>query len=193
MLIPNVVEKSSDGERVYDIYSRLLKDRIIILSGEIDDNLANSIVGQLLYLDSVNHNDISIYINSPGGSITSGMAIYDTMNFVKSKVSTICIGMAASMAAVILSSGTKGKRICLPHSEVMIHQPLGGTQGQASDIEIHARHIQKTRESLNKILADNTGKSVETITKDTDRDNFLDAKQALKYGLVDKIYDKRKN
>lgn len=187
MLIPNVVEKSSDGERVYDIYSRLLKDRIIILSGEIDDNLANSIVGQLLYLDSVNHDDISIYINSPGGSITSGMAIYDTMNFVKSKVSTICIGMAASMAAFLLSSGEKGSRFGLPNSEVMIHQPLGGAQGQATEIKIAAERILKLKEKLNKILSENTGQELSKIEDDTERDHFLSAEEALQYGLIDKI------
>ncbi len=193
-MVPMVIDQVGNVERSYDIYSRLLEDRIVFLSGEIDDQTANTVVAQLLYLEGKNPDkDIFMYINSPGGSVTAGLAIYDTMQYIKCDISTICIGMAASMAAVILSSGTKGKRICLPHSEVMIHQPLGGAQGQASDIEIHARHIQKTRESLNKILADNTGKSLETITKDTDRDNFLDAKQALKYGLVDKIYDKRKN
>ncbi len=187
MLIPNVVEKNSDGERVYDIYSRLLKDRIIILSGEIDDNLANSIVGQLLYLDSVNHDDISLYINSPGGSITSGMAIYDTMNFVKSKVSTICIGMAASMAAFLLSSGEKGLRYGLPNSEVMIHQPLGGAQGQATEIKIAAERILKLKKKLNKILSENTGQSLSKIEEDTERDYFLSAEESLKYGLIDKI------
>ena len=193
-MIPMVIDQVGNVERGYDIYSRLLEDRIVFLSGEIDDQTANTVVAQLLYLEGKNPDkDIFMYINSPGGSVTAGLAIYDTMQYVKCDISTICIGMAASMAAVILSSGTKGKRICLPHSEVMIHQPLGGAQGQASDIEIHARHIQKTRESLNRILADNTGKNIETISKDTDRDNFLDAKQALKYGLVDKIYDKRKN
>lgn len=192
-MIPMVIDQVGNTERSYDIYSRLLEDRIIFLSGEIDDNVANTVVAQLIYLEGKNPDkDISMYINSPGGSVTAGLAIYDTMQYIKCDVSTICIGMAASMAAVILSSGTKGKRICLPHSEVMIHQPLGGAQGQASDIEIHAKHIQKTRENLNKILADNTGKTIETITKDTDRDNFLDAKQALKYGLIDKIYEKRK-
>lgn len=187
MLIPNVVEKNTDGERVYDIYSRLLKDRIIILSGEIDDNLANSIVGQLLYLDSVNHDDINLYINSPGGSITSGMAIYDTMNFVKSKVSTICIGMSASMAAFLLSSGEKGLRFALPNSEIMIHQPLGGAQGQATEIKIAAERILKLKEKLNKILSKNTGKELSQIEKDTERDYFLSAKEALKYGIIDKI------
>lgn len=193
-MIPMVIDQVGNVERSYDIYSRLLEDRIVFLSGEIDDNTANTVVAQLLYLEGKNPDkDIYMYINSPGGSVTAGLAIYDTMQYVKCDISTICIGMAASMAAVILSSGTKGKRICLPHSEVMIHQPLGGTQGQATDIEIHARHIQKTRETLNKILSDNTGKDMATITKDTDRDNFLDAKQALKYGLIDKIYEKRKN
>ena len=192
MLIPMVVDQTGNSERSYDIYSRLLEDRIVFLNGEIDDNVANIIVAQLIYLEGKNPSkDISIYINSPGGSVTAGLAIYDTMKYIKCDVSTICIGMAASMAAVILSSGTKGKRICLPHSEVMIHQPLGGTQGQASDILLHAKHIEKTRETLNKILAENTGKDVETITKDTDRDNFLDAKQAVKYGLVDKIFSTR--
>lgn len=190
MLIPNVVEKSSDGERVYDIYSRLLKDRIIILSGEINDNLANSIVGQLLYLDSVNHDDINIYINSPGGSITAGMAIYDTMNFVKSKVATICIGMAASMAAFLLSSGEKGFRFCLPNSEVMIHQPLGGAQGQATEIKIAAERILKLKKKLNKILSENTGQDLTKIENDTERDYFLDAKEALEYGIIDKIIEK---
>ena len=186
-LIPSVVEKSSDGERAYDIYSRLLKDRIIILSGEIDDNLANSIVAQLLYLDSLNHDPINLYINSPGGSITAGMAIYDTMNYIKSKVSTICIGMAASMAAFLLSSGEKGMRFILPNGEVMIHQPLGGAQGQATEIKIAAERILKLKEKLNKILSENTGQSLEKISHDTDRDYFLSADEALKYGLIDKI------
>ena len=186
-LIPSVVEKSSDGERVYDIYSRLLKDRIIILSGEIDDNLANSIVAQLLYLDSLNHDSINLYINSPGGSITAGMAIYDTMNYIKSKVSTICIGMAASMAAFLLSSGEKGMRFILPNGEVMIHQPLGGAQGQATEIKIAAERILKLKEKLNKILSENTGQSLEKISHDTERDYFLSADEALKYGLIDKI------
>ena len=191
-MIPMVIDQVGNNERSYDIYSRLLEDRIVFLSGEIDDNMANTVVAQLIYLEGKNPDkDIFMYINSPGGSVTAGMAIYDTMQYIKCDVSTICIGMAASMAAVILSSGAKGKRICLPHSEVMIHQPLGGAQGQASDIEIHAKHIQRTRETLNKILAENTGKDLATITKDTDRDNFLDAKSALKYGLVDKIYNKR--
>ena len=186
-LIPSVVEKSSDGERAYDIYSRLLKDRIIILSGEIDDNLANSIVAQLLYLDSLNHDPINLYINSPGGSITAGMAIYDTMNYIKSKVSTICIGMAASMAAFILSSGEKGMRFILPNGEVMIHQPLGGAQGQATEIKIAAERILKLKEKLNKILSENTGQSLEKISHDTERDYFLSADEALEYGLIDKV------
>ena len=186
-LIPTVIEKSHNGERAYDIYSRLLKDRIIILSGEITDSNANIVVAELLYLDSLNHNDISLYINSPGGSVTSGMAIYDTMNMIKSDVSTICVGMAASMAAFILSSGTKGKRMCLPNSEVMIHQPLGGAQGQATEIKIAAEHILKNKEKLNKILAENTGKDIKTIERDTDRDNFMSAEEAYHYGIVDNI------
>ena len=191
-MIPMVIDQVGNNERSYDIYSRLLEDRIIFLSGEINDQMANTIVAQLIFLEGKNPDkDIFMYINSPGGSVSAGMAIYDTMQYIKCDVSTICIGMAASMAAVILSSGTKGKRVCLPHSEVMIHQPLGGTQGQASDILLHAKHIEKTRETLNKILAENTGKTVEVIAKDTDRDNFLDAKQAVKYGLVDKIFSKR--
>lgn len=187
MYVPNVLEKSSDGERVYDIYSRLLQDRIIILSGEIDDNISNSVVSQLLYLDSVNNDNISIYINSPGGSITAGMAIYDTMNFVKSKVSTICIGMSASMAAFLLSSGEKGLRFALPNSEVMIHQPLGGASGQATEIKIAAERILKLKSKLNKILSQNTGKPLKEIENNTERDYFLDAKEALNYGLIDKI------
>lgn len=192
MLIPMVVDQVGNNERSYDIYSRLLEDRIIFLSGEINDQVANSVVAQLIYLEGKNPDkDIFMYINSPGGSVSAGLAIYDTMNYIKCDVSTICIGMAASMAAVILSSGAKGKRICLPHSEVMIHQPLGGTQGQQSDIEIQAKHISKTRDLLNKILSDNTGKSIDVIKKDTDRDNFMDTKTAVKYGLVDKIFEKR--
>lgn len=190
-LIPTVIEKSNYGERAYDIYSRLLKDRIVILSGEIDDNMANSIVAQLLYLDGINHDDISIYINSPGGSITAGMAIYDTMNFINSKVSTICIGMAASMAAFLLSSGEKGQRYCLENAEVMIHQPLGGAQGQATEIKIAAERILKLKKRLNMILANNTGKSLRKIEKDTERDYFLDSSEALKYGIVDKVLKKR--
>jgi ATP-dependent Clp protease protease subunit len=192
MLIPMVVDQVGNNERSYDIYSRLLEDRIIFLSGEITDQVANSVVAQLIYLEGKNPDkDIFMYINSPGGSVSAGLAIYDTMNYIKCDVSTICIGMAASMAAVLLSSGTKGKRICLPHSEVMIHQPLGGAQGQQSDIEIQAKHISKTRELLNSILAENTGKTVAVLQKDTDRDNYMDAKTAVKYGLVDKIFEKR--
>ena len=188
-LVPSVVEKSSDGERAYDIYSRLLRDRIIMLSGEIDDNLANSVVAQLLYLDSINHDTISLYINSPGGSITAGMAIYDTMNYVKSNVSTICIGMSASMAAFLLSCGQKGLRYALPNSEVMIHQPLGGAQGQATEIKIAAEHILKLKERINKILSKNTGQDLEKIQNDTERDYFLSADEALDYGLIDKVIE----
>jgi len=189
-LVPMVVDKESNGERSYDIFSRLLKNRIILLSGEIDDILANSVVAQLLYLDSLNHDDISLYINSPGGSVTAGMAIYDTMNFIKSDVSTICLGMAASMAAFLLSSGEKGKRYALPNAEVMIHQPLGGAQGQATEIKIAAEHILKLRDKLNKMLSKNTNQKIETIQKDTERDNFMDSKEALEYGLIDKIIEK---
>ena len=189
-LIPNVLEKTSNGERVYDLYSRLLQDRIIIISGEIDDNMANIVVSELLYLDSINNDDINIYINSPGGSITSGMAIYDTMNYIKSDVSTICIGMAASMAAFLLSSGTKGKRYCLSNSEIMIHQPLGGVSGQATEIKIAATRILKLIDKLNKILSDNTGKDIKTIEEDTERDNFMDSNEALEYGIIDKILKK---
>lgn len=188
-LVPVVIEKSNLGERSYDIYSRLLKDRIIILNGEINDDSSNIVVAQLLYLDSLNNEDISIYINSPGGSITSGMAIYDTMNFVKSDVSTICIGMSASMAAFILACGAKGKRYILPNSEVMIHQPLGGTQGQASDIKIATDRIIKLKHRINSILAKQTGQSLKKITSDTERDYFMNSNEALKYGLVDKIID----
>ena len=186
-LIPTVIEKSSDGERVYDLYSRLLKDRIIVIGGEIDDNNSNIIVSELLYLDSINHDDISVYINSPGGSVTAGMAIYDTMNFIKSDVSTICVGLAASMGAFLLSSGTKGKRYALKNSEIMIHQPLGGVQGQATEIKIAAEHILKLKEKLNKILAKNTKQKISVIEKDTDRDNFMSADEALEYGLIDEI------
>ena len=185
-LVPTVIEKSSNGERVYDIYSRLLKDRIIIISGEINDINSNTIVAELLYLDSLNNDDISIYINSPGGSVTAGMAIYD-MNFVKSDVSTICVGMAASMGAFLLSSGCKGKRYVLPNSEVMIHQPLGGAQGQATEIKIAAERILKLKDKLNHILSKNTGKSLKIIEKDTERDNFMTANEALEYGIVDEI------
>lgn len=192
-LVPMVVDKEASGERSYDIFSRLLKNRIILLSGEIDDILANSVVAQLLYLDSLNHDDISLYINSPGGSVTAGMAIYDTMNFVKSDVSTICLGMAASMAAFLLSSGEKKKRYILPNAEVMIHQPLGGAQGQATEIKIAAEHILKLRDKLNHILAENTGQKIADIQKDTERDNFMDSKEALEYGIVDKIIEKEHN
>ena len=186
-LIPKIVDKEIGGERSYDIFSRLLKNRIILLSGEIDDILANTVVAELLYLDSLSHDDISIYINSPGGNVTSGFAIYDTMNFIKSDVSTICLGIAASMAAFLLSSGKEGKRYALPNSEVMIHQPLGGASGQATEIKIAAEHILKTKKKLNEILAKNTGKSIKQIENDTDRDNYLTADDANNYGLVDKI------
>jgi len=186
-LIPVVVDQEQNGERSYDIYSRLLKNRIIILSGEIDDNLANVIVAQLLYLDSINHDDISLYINSPGGSITSGMAIMDTMNFIKSDVSTICMGMAASMAAFLLSCGKKGKRYSLKNAEVMIHQPLGGAQGQATEIKIAAQRILKLKDKLNKMIAENTGQKIEKVEKDTERDHFLTSDEALEYGIIDKI------
>lgn len=189
-LVPVVVDKDINGERSYDIFSRLLKERIIFISGEINDSLANSVIAELLYLDSINHNDISLYINSPGGVITSGMAIYDTMNFIKSDVSTICLGMAASMAAFLLSSGTKGKRYILPNADVMIHQPLGGAEGQATDIKIASDRIINLRERLNKILAKNTGKPLSKIEKDTERDNYLNAENALKYGIVDEIIKK---
>ena len=186
-LIPTIIEKEINGERSYDIYSRLLKDRIIILNGEIDDSTSNIVVAELLYLDSINNDDISLYINSPGGSITSGMAIYDTMNFIKSDVSTICIGMAASMAAFLLSSGEKGKRYILPNSEVMIHQPLGGVKGQATEIKIAAERIIKLKDKLNIILQKNTGQTLEKIEFDTERDYFLSAKEAVNYGIIDKI------
>lgn len=186
-LVPVVIDKELDGERSYDIFSRLLKERIIFISGEINDSLANSVIAELLYLDSLNHDDISIYINSPGGIISSGMAIYDTMNFIKSDVSTICLGMAASMAAFLLSSGTVGKRFILPNADVMIHQPLGGAEGQATDIKIASDRIINLRDRLNKILAKNTSKSLKKIQKDTERDNYLNAHEALEYGIVDKI------
>ena len=187
MLIPTVIEKSSLGERAYDIYSRLLKNRIVFLSGEINDDTANIIIAQLLYLDSISNDDISLYINSPGGSITSGMAIYDTINFIKSDVSTICVGMAASMAAFLLSCGKPGKRYCLPNSEVMIHQPLGGVNGQATEIDIVAKRIINLRSKINNILAKNTKRNLKQIEKDTDRDYYMDAKMALDYGIIDKI------
>ena len=187
MLIPTVIEKSPEGERAYDIYSRLLKNRIILLSGEINDDTANVIIAQLLYLDSLNNQDIELYINSPGGSITAGMAIYDTMNFIKSDVSTTCIGMAASMAAFLLSCGKKGKRYCLPNSEVMIHQPLGGVNGQATEIDIVAKRIIKLRNKLNTILSKNTNKTLKQIEKDTDRDYYMTSTEALAYGIIDKV------
>ena len=191
-VIPMVVEQTGRGERSYDIYSRLLNDRIIFLADEVNDQTASLVVAQLLFLEAQDPDkDISLYINSPGGSVSAGMAIYDTMNFIKCDVSTICIGMAASMGAFLLSSGTKGKRIALPNSEIMIHQPLGGMQGQASDIKIHADHILRTKKHLNEILAANTGKPLEIIERDTDRDNFLTAEQAKEYGLIDEVFTHR--
>jgi len=191
-LVPMVVEQTNRGERSYDIYSRLLNDRIIFLADEVNDATASLVVAQLLYLEAQDPDrDISLYINSPGGSVTAGMAIYDTMNYIKCDVSTICIGMAASMGAFLLSSGAKGKRLALPNSEIMIHQPLGGTRGQASDIKIHAEHILKTRDTLNSILAANTGKSVEIIAQDTERDNFMSAADAALYGLIDKVVERK--
>lgn len=190
-LVPMVVEQTNRGERSYDIYSRLLNDRIIFLADEVNDVTANLVVAQLLYLESVDPDkDIQLYINSPGGSITAGMAIYDTMNYVKCDVSTICIGMAASMGAFLLAAGQKGKRFALPNSEIMIHQPLGGFQGQAADIKIHAERIMKIKNDLNRILSEVTGQPLETIEKDTDRDNFMSAEEALKYGLIDKVIKK---
>ena len=186
-LIPTVVEKSKNIERTYDIYSRLLKDRIIILSGEIDDMNANTVIAELLYLDSISHDEISLYINSPGGSVDSGFAIYDTMNFIKSDVSTICVGQASSMGAFILSSGAKGKRYSLPNGDIMIHQPLGGIEGQATEIKIVADRILKLRKRINNILSKNTKQSINKIEKDTERDYFLSAKEALDYGIIDKI------
>ena len=191
-LIPMIVEQTDRGERSYDIYSKLLEERIIFITGEINDAVANTVVAELLYLEAKDSTkDIDIYINSPGGSVTSGLAIYDTMNFIKCDVSTICIGMAASMAAFLLSSGKKGKRYALPSSEIMIHQPLGGVQGQASDIKIQAEHILALKKKLNSVLAANTGKPIEQIEKDTDRDNYLTAEDALGYGLIDKIFYNR--
>jgi len=191
-LVPYVVEQTARGERSYDIYSRLLNDRIVFLADEVNDVTASLVVAQLLHLEAQDPDkDIHLYINSPGGSVTAGMAIYDTMNFIKCDVSTICIGMAASMGAFLLSAGAKGKRFALPNSTIMIHQPLGGAQGQASDIKIHAEHILKTRDTLNRILAENTGKSLEVISRDTDRDNFMTAKEALEYGLIDKVIEHR--
>ena len=190
-LVPVVIDSDIKGERSYDIFSRLLKDRIIFVSGEINDTLANSVIAELLYLDSLNNEDISLYINSPGGVITAGMAIYDTINFVKSDVCTICMGMAASMAAFLLSSGAKGKRYILPNADVMIHQPLGGAEGQATDIKIASDRILRLRNKLNSILSKNTGKSLKRIEKDTERDNYLSAGEALEYGIVDKIIKNR--
>lgn len=187
MLIPTVIEKSNQGERAYDIFSRILKNRIILLSGEIDDNTANIVIAELLYLDSINNDDISLYINSPGGSVSAGMAIFDTMNYIKSDVSTICIGMAASMAAFLLVCGKSGKRYCLPNSEVMIHQPLGGVQGQATEIKIVAERIIKLKNKLNQILSEKTNKKLSEIEKDTDRDYYMNSQEALEYGIIDKI------
>ena len=190
-LVPMVVEQTNRGERSYDIYSRLLNDRIVILSDEVNDATASLVVAQLLYLEAQDPDkDIYLYINSPGGSVSAGMAIYDTMNYIKCDVSTICIGMAASMGAFLLSSGTKGKRFALPNSEIMIHQPLGGAQGQASDIKIHAEHILRTRDNLNRILANNTGRPLEEIQRDTERDNFMRAAEACEYGLIDRVIDR---
>lgn len=189
-LVPTVIEKEINGERCYDIYSKLLKDRIIILNGEIDDNTSNVVIAELLYLDSINNKDISLYINSNGGSVTSGMAIYDTMNFIKSDVSVICIGIAASMAAFLLSSGTKGKRYALPNAEIMIHQPLGGAKGQATEIQIAAERIIKLKHKMNELLSKNTNNPIEKIEKDTERDYFMSAIEAKEYGIIDKIIEK---
>ncbi len=189
-IVPTVIEKASNKEYAYDLYSRLLKDRIIFLVGGINDATANIVISELLYLDNISHDDICLYINSPGGSITSGMSIYDTMNFIKSDVKTIALGMAASMAAFLLSSGTKGKRCALPNAEVMIHQPLGGAQGQATDIQIAAERIIKLKDKLNSILASNTGQNIKTIVADTERDNYLSSKDALEYGIIDNIITK---
>lgn len=192
-LVPMVVEQSSRGERAYDIYSRLLKDRVVFIVGPVEDHMANLVVAQLLFLESENPDkDINLYINSPGGSVSAGLAIYDTMQFIRCQVSTMCVGQAASMGAVLLAAGAKDKRYCLPHSRAMIHQPLGGFQGQASDIDIHAREILKVRAQLNEILAEHTGQSVEKIAEDTERDNFMDPQQAMEYGLVDQVFENRK-
>ena len=192
-LIPTVIDNVSGSERVYDIYSRLLESRIIFLSGEINDALASTVVAQLIYLEAVNPDkDIQIYINSPGGSVSAGFAIYDTINYIKCDVITVCVGLAASMGAFLLSSGTKGKRFALPNSEIMIHQPLGGAQGQATDISIQAKQILRIKDNINKILSENTGKPVEVIAADTDRDNYMTAQEAKDYGLIDAIYYKRK-
>ncbi len=191
-LVPTVIEKTSQGERAYDIFSRLLNDRIIIIGNEITEATASVVVAQLLFLESEDPDkDIHIYINSPGGSVTAGMAIYDTMRYIKPDVSTICVGMAASMGAFLLAAGTKGKRYALPNAEIMIHQPLGGAQGQASDVKIHAEFLLKTRDKLNKMLAENTGKPLEQIERDTDRDNFMTAEEALAYGLIDKVMERK--
>lgn len=193
-LVPIVVEQSARGERAYDIYSRLLKERVIFLVGQVEDYMANLVVAQLLFLESENPDkDIHLYINSPGGSVTAGLAIYDTMQFIKPDISTLCIGQAASMGALLLTGGTKGKRYCLPHSRMMIHQPLGGFQGQATDIEIHAREIMKVKERLNTIMAKHTGQSVENIQRDTDRDNFMGADAAVEYGLIDAVLSTRQS
>lgn len=192
MLIPMVVDQTTSGERSYDIYSRLLEDRIIFLTGEITDETANSVVAQLIFLEGKDpEKDISLYINSPGGSVSAGLAIYDTMNFIKCDVTTICVGLAASMGAFLLSSGAKGKRFALPNSEIMIHQPLGGAQGQASDIEIQANHIKRIKDKINNILSKQSGQPLEKVQKDTDRDFYMSADEALEYGLIDKIFDKR--
>ncbi len=192
MLVPYVVDQTSAGERSYDIYSRLLEDRIIFITGEIDDNVANTVVAQLIYLEGKNADkDISLYINSPGGSITAGMAIYDTMKYIKCDVSTICVGLAASMGAFLLAAGTKGKRMCLPNSEVMIHQPLSGVQGQVTDIQITAKHVTKIKERMNKLLAENCGQPIEKVSADVERDNWMSAVEAKEYGLVDKVIEKR--
>lgn len=191
-LIPYVIEQTSRGERSYDIYSRLLKDRVIFITEAIDDHIASVVVAQLLFLEAEDpQKDISIYINSPGGSVTAGMAIFDTMQYIKPEISTICVGMAASMGAILLVAGTKGKRFALPNAEIMIHQPLGGVKGQAEDIKIHAEWILKTREKLNKILAERTGQSLERIEKDTDRDNFMSAEASVAYGLIDQVIEPR--
>jgi len=191
-LVPMVIEQTPRGERSYDIYSRLLKERVIFIVGQVEDHMANLVVAQLLFLESENPDkDISVYINSPGGSVTAGLAIYDTMQFIKPDISTLCIGQAASMGAVLLAAGTKGKRYSLPHSRVMIHQPLGGYQGQASDIDIHAKEIMKIRQQLNQLLADHTGQSIDTIDKDTERDNFMGADEAAEYGLIDEVLSTR--
>ena len=190
--IPYVIEQTGRGERSYDIYSRLLKDRIIFLGSEVVDDVANSIVAQMLFLESEDPDkDINLYINSPGGSVTAGLAIYDTMQYIKPQVSTICVGLAASMGAILLAGGAKGKRLALPNAEIMIHQPLGGARGQASDIEIQAKNIIRTKERMNKILASHTGQDFETIARDTDRDNYMTAEEALSYGLIDKIIEAR--